>query len=291
MKVAVLLLAVLTRAGQAAETLTAFLPSPVTSAHGQTSQVEFATPLMELESGSLAHHLPAAMKNFRFAEPVWVIGYKTTILDAKGHTPPENFLCHTFLADQHVTQHSDVELKGIYSDAFTPEVRLPDGFGILFQPTDPVHWMPMFNNRGDAPTRVSMKVSLTVIRAKHITKPLRPLYGSLRSVQVPHLFFVPPGHDVRTIRFQLPFAASIHFLGTHLHPYGTSMELTNVTRNELIWRGRRTAGPESPMEVFSSATGYAVRPGDTLEMKSTYDNPSKDPIDAMAGLFFLYSRP
>ena len=211
MKVAVLLLAVLTRAGQAAETLTAFLPSPVTSAHGQTSQVEFATPLMELESGSLAHHLPAAMKNFRFAEPVWVIGYKTTILDAKGHTPPENFLCHTFLADQHVTQHSDVELKGIYSDAFTPEVRLPDGFGILFQPTDPVHWMPMFNNRGDAPTRVSMKVSLTVIRAKHITKPLRPLYGSLRSVQVPHLFFVPP----RSRRPHHPFPTPLR----RLHPF------------------------------------------------------------------------
>jgi hypothetical protein len=230
------------------------------------------------------------MKNFRFEEPVWVIGYKTTIHDPRGQAPRANYLCHTFLADQHVDQHQENELKGIYSDAFTPEVLLPEGFGVLFTPNDPVHWMPMFNNRGEEPVRVAMKVTLTVIRARDLKKPLQPLYGSLRSVQVPHLFFVPPGHDERTVRFSLPFDAGIHFLGTHLHPYGVTVELRNVSRNELIWRARRSAGPESPMDVYSSTKGYSVRSGEILEMKSVYENPLKEPVDAMAGLFLLYAR-
>ncbi|MEP6534043.1 MAG: hypothetical protein ABJF23_01905, partial [Bryobacteraceae bacterium] len=192
------LLAIFLQVGQAAETLKDFRPSPEKSAYGITSEIEFSTPLMELEPGALAHHIPVSMKNMHFAEPVWVIGYKTSIVGAKGQPPRENFLCHTFLADQHVDQHPEDELKGIYSDAFTPEVRLPGGFGVHFSPNESLHWMPMFNNRGDQPVLVAMKVAITLIREKDLKKPLQPLYASLRSVQVPHLFFVPPGHDERT---------------------------------------------------------------------------------------------
>ena len=270
--------------------LTDFRPSAARSDYGRVSEIEFSTRLVELEAGSLAHHVPGAMKNLRFAEPVWVIAYKTEIVDHQGKTPRQNYLCHTFLADQHVDQHPENELKGIYSDAFTPEVRLPPGFGILFSPQDSLHWMPMFNNRGPDAARVAMKVRVSVIRAKDLNKPLQPLYASLRSVQAPHLFFVPPGKDQREIRFTLPFNGRIHFLGTHLHPYGVSVELYNVTRNVQVWKGRRTSGPESPMEVYSSAGGQPIHAGDIYKIVASYDNSAKDKIDAMAGLFMLYSR-
>src|SRR3989441_13088143 len=90
-----------------AQTLTNFRPSALRTEYGVSSDVEFSTGLVELEPGSLAHHLPQAMKNFQFAERVWVIGYKTTILDAGGKPPRENYLCHTFFADQRVTQHDE----------------------------------------------------------------------------------------------------------------------------------------------------------------------------------------
>ena len=118
---------ILTVSASAQQLLTAFRPSSEQSENGTVSEVEFATSLVELESGSLAHHVPYAMKNLRFDERVWVIGYRTDILDVNGKTPRENYLCHTFLADQRVAQHEEDELRGIYSDAFTPEIRLPDG--------------------------------------------------------------------------------------------------------------------------------------------------------------------
>jgi hypothetical protein len=258
--------------------------------YGIASEVEFSTGLVELEAGSLAHHLPQTMKNFRFAERVWVIGYKTAILDTKGKPPRENYLCHTFFADQRVAQHDDAEMSGIYSDAFTPEVRVPEGFGIPLLADERLHWMPMFNNREEEPVRVAMRVTLTVIRAKDLKKPLKPLHASLRSVQTPHLFFVPPGRDERQTTFELPFNGRIHFLGTHIHPHGVSIELYNVTRKEQVWIGKRTGDPSGAMQTYSSADGYPIRAGETYRITAVYQNPTADKIDAMAGLFMLYSR-
>src|SRR5262245_23378044 len=175
-----------------ADVLSDFRPASVQNEFGVVSQIEFSTGLIELEPGSLAHHLAQAMKDFRFSEPVWLIGYRTEILDAQGRPPSGNYLCHTFFGDQRVVQRQDQEMRAIYSDAFTPEVRLPDGFGIRLTADDPLHWMPMFNNREDRPVRVAMKVVLTVIREKDRQKPLQPLYSTLRSAQVPHLFFAQP---------------------------------------------------------------------------------------------------
>src|SRR4029077_18547822 len=80
-----------TGAASPAENLDSFRPSALRSDYGTVSEVQFSTGLVELEAGALAHHLPQAMKDFRFAEPVWVIGYKTEILDSHGKSPKENY--------------------------------------------------------------------------------------------------------------------------------------------------------------------------------------------------------
>ena len=272
------------------ELLDNFLPSTVRTGYGAASEVRFSTGLVELEAGVLAHHLPQSMKEFWFSEPVWVIGYKSELVDAAGKHPQENYLCHTFFSDQRVDQHEDNELKGIYSDAFTPEVTLPEGFGIPLLAQERLHWMPMFNNRGDQPARVEMRVAITVIRAKELKKPLRPLYASLRSVVTPHLYFVAPGRDERQVTFTLPFDGALHFLGTHIHPHGVSIELYNVTRGERVWKGGRTGDARGSMETYSSSGGYPIHAGDTYRITAVYVNPDAGKIDAMAGLFMLYSR-
>jgi hypothetical protein len=104
---------------------------------------------------------------------------------------------------------------------------------------------------------------------------------------------VPPGRDEKQVTFEAPFEGAIHFLGTHIHPYGVSIELFNVSRGERVWKGKRKGeapGPTGAMEVFSSKEGYAVHAGETYRVTAVYDNPTQDPIDAMAGLFLLYSQ-
>jgi hypothetical protein len=233
------------------------------------------------------------MRDFRFAEPVWIVGYKTEVLDASNSPARGNFLCHTFLGDQRVTQHDDREMVAIYSDAFTPEIRLPDGYGLRVRGGEPLHWMPLFNNRQENPVRVRMKAAIAVIREKDRTKPIQPLYSTLRSVRTPHLFFVQPGNHSFENSFQAPFDGRIHFMGTHIHPHGVSIGLYDVTRSRPVWQSRRQINPAGQMigmETYGNAEGYSVKSGDTFRITVVYDNPTKSPVDAMAGLFVLYSR-
>ena len=154
----------------APETFSDFRPAGFDSPYGAVSRIQFQSELVELEAGSLAHHSHDAMKLGRFAEPVWVIGYRTEVVNARGESLRENFLCHTFLGDQKVDQRQDREMKGLYSDAFTTQLRLPDGFGIYYTPDDDLQWMPMFNNRGEQPVRVAMRVELTLVRVERSEK-------------------------------------------------------------------------------------------------------------------------
>ena len=279
--------------GAKSQFLSDFLPSSLQNPHGSVSRVRFSSDLIVLESGSLAFHSPGAAKVLRFAEAAWVIGYKAEILDVEGKKPGENYLCHTFLGDQRVMQHQDREMKAVYSDAFTREIRFPEGFGIRFGPEDKLNWMPLFNNRGERLARVQMRCEIELIREKDLEKPLRRLYSTLRSVKMPHLFFVPPGRHESQATFQLPFNGRIHFIGAHIHPHGESMELYNASRQERVWLGSRKNDPQGRMvgmEVYSSEEGYAVQAGDTYRLKSTYNNPTQHDIDAMAGAFIFYSR-
>lgn len=274
-----------------AEVLKNFQPARSVTSYGMVSYIEFASAMISLEPQMLAAHLPQAMKEFTFEEPVWLVAYKTEILDAQGKTPRENFLCHTFFGDQRVTQSEDQEMRGLYTDAFTPDVGLPEGFGVRIAAGEGIHWMPMFNNRGDAAANVRMKFRLSLIREKDLRKPLTPLYATLRSVVVPHLYFVKPGGETKSATFSMDFDGKIHFMGTHIHPYGLKVELFNVSKNELVWRGtRKRSGPAFEMEVYSDVQGYTVKAGETYRVVAAYENPTKAPIDAMGGLYILYSR-
>lgn len=44
------------------------------------------------------------------------------------------------------------------------------------------------------------------------------------------------------------------------------------------------------MPAYSSGVGYPIRAGERYRITAVYANPSKQQVDAMAGLFMLYSR-
>lgn len=288
-----LLLAVVPHLVNAADLLKDFRPSSLQSSYGTVSNVEFSTELVELDAGVLAFHPDHAMRDFRFSEPVWIVGYQTDVVDANNTQPRENYLCHTFFGDQRVTQHDDREMLAIYSDAFTPKVKLPDGFALRLAAGESLHWMPLFNNRQEHSVRVRIKGIINVIREKDRTKAIQPLYSTLRSVHTPHLFFVQPGkHEFQNL-FEAPFNGRIHFMGTHMHPYGVSIELYDLTNDKKVWRSTQqldASGQMISMDTFSNESGYPVKSGERFRIRAVYDNPTKTAIDAMAGLFISYTR-
>ncbi len=133
---------------------------------------------MEVGAGYLAHSPSGAVRAFRFDEPVWIIGYKTEIYDSAGDSPKENYLCHTYFGEQRFAQMHSLQTNAIYSDVFTREVRLPQGFGLRVEANEDLHWLPLFNNRTGQPVQVGMRVEITLIRDKDIVKPLLEREGA-----------------------------------------------------------------------------------------------------------------
>ena len=228
-----------------------------------------------------------------FEEDNWLVGYRVEMTDAGGQKLDRELMCHTFFGSRVPRHDFHDELRGIFSDGYTQGIRLPPGFGIFFKAGEKAVWLPMFNNRNPELANASMKVTLELVPARKVSGGLRELHTTFQSVQMPHLYYVPPKkQDARESSFLLPFGGRIHVMGTHLHPYGVSIELINVTRNESVWKAvgtRNEAGRLVEMPVYSSDEGYPVEKDDLFRLVATYENPTERPVDAMAGIFILYA--
>jgi len=230
---------------------------------------------------------------FTFPEDLWLVGYQVRMVDPSGKRLPRELQCHTFMGTSMPAHHSHEEVVGIFSDGYTEDFQLPPGFGIYFKAGEKILWTPMFNNRDTMPTMTSMRLTLDVVRAKNVNFKIIPLKTTFRTIRNPSdMYFVPPGKDIRETKFSLPFAGRIHAMGTHIHLYGVSIELFNVTRNEPVWKavGKRDAnGSLLEMPIYQNPSGYVVGKDDQFRLIATYDNPTQKPVDAMAGVFVLYT--
>jgi hypothetical protein len=209
-----------------------------------------------------------------------------------GNSPLEIYLCHIFFGDRMPRQGDESLLKSLHSDAFTREVRFPDGLGTPMEAGEQIHWMPMFNNRTSRQVDVRMTFRVWFIRESERLKPIRALYGTVRSVENPDLY-VPPGRHAKTTAITLPFPGRIHFIGTHVHPYVESVELADTSIGQTVWKGLPQLGPQGEiraMQTYSSSGGIPIRPNNRYAITATYNNTTRHWVDAMAGLFVFFTR-
>jgi hypothetical protein len=233
--------------------------------------------------------MPPAMKVV-FPEDLWLVGYHTQILDDAGAPLSRELQCHTFVGTSMPAHHSNNTVEGLFSDGYTPGIDLPQGFGIRVKAGETLLWTPMFNNRNDQTTSAAMRLELNVIKGHELTKPLKPLKTTFRSVEEPDLYMASPGTSTHASNFTLPAGSTVHVIGTHIHPYGVSIELVNTQRNETVWKAVGTRGSDGKlisMPVYSDAKGYTIKSGDTFKLIAIYNNPTQHPVDAMAGAFIL----
>jgi hypothetical protein len=236
--------------------------------------------------------MPPAMQ-IVFPDELWVVGYHTETVDKVGSLLSRELQCHTYLGTSMPAHHSHDTVAGLFSDGYTPGLELPSGFGIRVRSGEKLFWTPMFNNRSKRDVEVSMRLELKVVRSSEWSGSLKPLEMTFRSVHEPDLYMVGPGRSVESRDFTLPPGHTIHAIGTHIHPYGQSIELVNTRRDETVWKAVGTRGADGrlvSMPVYSDARGYAVKTGDSFRLIATYDNPTQHPVDAMAGIFILYSE-
>ena len=110
-------------------------------------------------------------------------------------------------------------------------------------------------------------------------------------------WIVPPGRHEYRFRpepgLKIPYPETrIHMLTGHMHAYGESIELRDLTTAKTLFRADAKVFDEAAgiehMTHYSSEEGFPVYRNHEYELVATYNNTTSHEIDAMAVLYFYY---
>jgi len=111
---------------------------------------------------------------------------------------------------------------------------------------------------------------------------------------------VPPGkhtysYDLQREEIKANSGATIHFATIHLHPYGTSMELVDLTANSTVFKidvtNELASGVIEKVNHFYSEEGVPLDLDHRYRITAEYNNPTQKSVDAMAIIYmYLYDE-
>jgi hypothetical protein len=110
-------------------------------------------------------------------------------------------------------------------------------------------------------------------------------------------WIVPPGRHVYRFRpkpgLRIPYPeTTLHVLTGHMHAYGESIELRDVTDGKTLFRADAEPFDDATgiehMTHYASEEGLPVYQDHQYELIATYDNTTGHDVDAMAVLYFYY---
>ena len=94
-------------------------------------------------------------------------------------------------------------------------------------------------------------------------------------------------------QLDLPFDTTIHYVTGHLHPFGVSLALRDMTTNETLFEIKARDWDDrlgvAHMDEISSETGVPLRRDHKYELITRYNNTTQGDIDAMS-ILYIYCR-
>ncbi|MEE9255178.1 MAG: hypothetical protein V3U43_09595, partial [Pseudomonadales bacterium] len=123
-----------------------------------------------------------------------------------------------------------------------------------------------------------------------------PLSKSESGVEQTGHWYVPPGRHVYRHRLD-PMAGEIsydtraHYIFAHLHPYGESLELIDLTTGESVFKALANNYSDQvaveKITHYSSAKGIPILRDHDYEIVAVYNNTTSHDVDSMA-VMYLY---
>lgn len=268
-------------------------PQPVTRRHmlGPVELVGVKHPMLG----------PAGQKRIFFQEG-WVTRLSARVVDAEGREADPSYLCHmTF----HQPPIDVLEHDRINLDEGMPELSLPEGFGFRVRAGEAYRLEGMLqSDEAATDRRLGVAVDMDFVPASS-GRALRELEHLVRSVKTapdaedvgikgrPGVWWVPAGVERRyESRFRVPTSRA-HFMMFHLHRYARAIAIERADTGETLFSApvewdRRRHLRATP--VYRSAEGLALSADVPYRLAVTYENPSAEPVVAMASVHVYYRR-
>lgn len=229
------------------------------------------------------------------------------ILDESGQALPRSLLHHFNLSDPyHRELFLPIGQHLLASSKETPQISIPALlFGLPLEQGQRLIAGAMLANTSDTPYHgVRVRLALSYVPA-HRPWPLYRTYPWSIDVEYPlghgptgsKAFDLPPGRTERSWEGSPAIPGTILGLGGHLHDYGVSLELADVTADRVLWRGTPVTDQVGhvlliPLARFYSwhSIGIHIVPEHRYRLTVAYQNPTGQRIadggmGAVAGLF------
>ena len=232
---------------------------------------------------------------------------RVEVLDGSGRTLPRTLLHHFNLSDpDHRELFLPIGLHVLAASRETPTITIPRLlFGLpLERGQRLIAGAMLANESAEAYHGVRVRLVLQYVPGGR-PWPLYRTYPWAIDVQYPlgrppdgsKAFDLPPGRTERSWEGSPAIAGTILGLGGHLHDFGTSLELKDVTTGEVLWHGTPVTDEAGRILTFPLARfynwhrlGVHVVPTHRYRLTAAYDNRTGHAIrdggmGAVAGLF------
>jgi hypothetical protein len=237
----------------------------------------------------------------------FISGFHIELIDAGGARLPQSLVHHINLYDPNRRElFAPIQLHLFAASKETPAAAVPRLlFGIPVEQGQRVTAKAMLGNETDV-AYAGVKVRLVGTFSR--VNPAWPLfrgYPWVMDVLFPvgrqpggsKAFDLPPGRSSRSWVSSPAIPGTIIGMGGHAHDLVTSLEFTDSTTGEVLWRGAPVLGPDGvikslPVSLFTrwNRLGIHVTPAHRYQVTVTYENPGSEVIvdggmGAVAGMF------
>ena len=210
-------------------------------------------------------------------------GFTYEMIDAEGRTIPSAMLHHVnIIAPQRRELFSQIMQRVGAAGSETGDVVVPKFLGYPVAKGDSLLFTAMFHN----PTDVSYHEARLRIRMRYSPSktdvpvmPIQPFYLDVMPPAGGHAYDLPPGRSTKSWEGKPAIDGRILAMSGHMHKYGVTLKLEDVTENKVLWEGSPTFDEKGnvvsmPKNYYIHRMGVPLKASNTYRLTATYDNPT-----------------
>jgi hypothetical protein len=210
-------------------------------------------------------------------------GFTTEMVGEDGKPIPSMLLHHVnIIAPQRRELFSQIMQRVGAAGSETGPVTIPKFLGYPVTLGDSLLFTAMFHNPTEKSyhnARLRIRMRYSAEKTWHPRWAVQPFYLDVMPPAGLHAYDLPPGRSQRSWQGQPALSGRILALGGHLHKYGVTLKLEDLTEGKVVFESAPELDENGnvigmPKKFFIWRLGIPLRADHTYRLTAVYDNPT-----------------
>lgn len=233
------------------------------------------------------HGAMIPLQEVRFPRAGWLRGFEYDMVDPSGAPLRETYLHHVNVIDpDHRELFSPIARRIMAAGPETGRMELPGSMGLPVDAGQRLLVRAVFHNPSEHDLQdgyLRIRFLFTPSQAGATQAGIYPVYMDVRPPVGKKSFDLPPGISSQSWEGSPVVAGRLLGVAGHMHQYGRSLLLEDVTDGAKLWKVEPVTDAEGrileiPVGQLWKKGGVPLRPDHVYRLTVTYDNPTGAPI-------------